>query len=359
MFKRLISYLQLSRDRFRRWLGLKLFDAGYSKQVKVGAPHKIVLLRWDAKWGDAIVSSFVFDAIRQTYPDAEIELVTTPQMANLFRDYYEVDKVHEIKKRPTYSALKALAAELSDVDVLVHLSPILKMKDLYFLRKVGAKAVAGLDDEVNLINLKLGEKTKGLHFSEKFIQLLSAIGVESNAAKYSVPLNSDAQSTVEKLLANKEKLQLVVFNPYGSGNSRKLNKTKIIQIIDDVLAFDSSTNIALLHTPDTEQEIQEICLSRDDERVFFNPSSKTIYDAIALVSMADKVISVDTAIIHIASGLDKPLLGIYNPDEDNFAAWHPNSSNAIVLFAKKRNPPDISALDLPKLNAAIQQLLEM
>ncbi len=105
-------------------------------------------------------------------------------------------------------------------------------------------------------------------------------------------------------------------------------------------------------------EVQKLCTDISRDNVFYYPESRTIYDAIALVAQADGVISVDTAIVHIAAGLNKPLLALYNPDKLNYTDWHPNSDNAMTCFAEQVNPPDINALVWKKLLPSIAKLLK-
>jgi hypothetical protein len=51
----------------------------------------------------------------------------------------------------------------------------MKMKDLYLLNKVRARQVAGLDDDIGRVNLKLGKQTQGLHFAQKLVYLLRCL----------------------------------------------------------------------------------------------------------------------------------------------------------------------------------------
>ena len=351
--------LRFSRDWVRRIFGILLFDTALEPAtLPISNLKHIVFIRWDAKWGDAIVSSFVFEHLRKTYPEIKISVVTSVAMSDYFRNYVDVNQVIEIPKRPSYKRLKILAEQLGVVDLLVHFS-FMKMKDLYFLSKVQAMNVAGLDDEIQRVNIKLGRDTQGKHFAQKFVVLLEHLGIEAMTPKYQVPLNIKAVVKSERFLAMKGERPLLVINPYGSSIKRKLNTLTTKKIIIEALKLRPNINIAILSTPETISEVHELCINLDRHNVFYYPECKTIYDAIALVSKAEWVISVDTAIVHIASGLNKPLLALYNPDEKNYSDWHPNSNKALTCFAKKVNPLDINALNWTQLFASLSELLQL
>ena len=359
LLKRLNKYWQLTRDRVRRELGVLLFDCKLDKATcPIRNLQHIVFIRWDAKWGDAIISSLMIEPLRKTYPDIKITIVTSDTLADYFESYLDVDQVIEIPSRPTYRLLKQLANQLGSVDLLIHFNRHMKMKDLYLLYKVQAKTVAGLDDGVGRVNLKLGEVTQGLHFSQKLVYLLQCFGIKAESPKYQVPLNAEAQKKVDKYLAGKAGYPLLVINLYGGDKSRRLNNANTIKIISTVLDIQPAINIAVLFTPDTLAEVQKLCADMDRDNIFYYPQSRTIYDAIALVAKADWVISVDTAIVHIASGLNKPLLALYNPGELNYSDWHPNSAKAITCFAEQVSPPDINALSWQNLMPSLSMLLK-
>lgn len=219
MLKKWISSIQLARDIWRRKLGFFLFDRAAEKFELKDDIKRIVLVRWDAKWGDSIVSSFVFREWRKAYPGIKIDVITTPNMSGLFKDYFSADHVYEVKKRPSYGELKILSSEIGHVDLLVHLSKALKMKDLYFMSKVQANFIAGLDDQVKLVNLKLGRITKNKHFSDKYKMLLEHTGVQQVCSDYIVPENESSAINVGQFLSAISG-PLLVFNPYGSGGAR-------------------------------------------------------------------------------------------------------------------------------------------
>ena len=54
-----------------------------------------------------------------------------------------------------------------------------------------------------------------------------------------------------------------------------------------------------------------------------------------MIRHAHTVISPDTAIIHIAKGLNKKNIGLYQINPQNSANRHPNSEQAKILFFRQ------------------------
>ncbi|PSJ42793.1 hypothetical protein C7I36_08995 [Zobellella taiwanensis] len=331
MFRRFISRAQLFRDQLRRKFGKLLFDRA-SRGGDLGQVKRLLLVRWDAKIGDSIVSSFFFRELRRARPDIRIDVITAPHMASLYREHFGVDHVICCKKRPSYGELKTLALETGSVDLVIHLGKQLKMKDIYFLRCLDADNVMGLDDELTLINHKLGKATAGRHFSYKFAYALNLLGVNALNCQYIIPEDSGRHQLIQKVWPEES---VVAFNPYGSGSSRRLNFESVSRLVELIVKYKPAWKVCLMSTPDTKVEVEKWCYELGADRVFTVQVSETIQDAIEIVRLSALVISVDTAIVHIASGLNKPLLGIYNPDKENFSEWHPNSDKAFVLFSSK------------------------
>ena len=85
-------------------------------------------------------------------------------------------------------------------------------------------------------------------------------------------------------------------------------------MLEQMLAAGSCA-ICLLYPPGMEEEVTGIRagLSRP-ERLLLSPDAPSLAGLFAQLRQCQGLISVDTATVHIAAGLHKPILGLYNPD---------------------------------------------
>ena len=352
----LINKLQLARDAFRRRLGLLLFDRARRRPAD-DSSDKVVLLRWDAKLGDAIVSSWVAREIRRAQPEREVWVVTTHAMAPLFRDHLEADRVIEVSKRPSYGELKRLARTLGRVGYLVHLCKLLKMKDIYFLNQVDACHVAGLDDALISIDIKLGERTAGCHFADKFAALLESMGIRDPDTRYVIPHSPEWERNLAAWWPATH--QVIAFNPYGNGSARRLRPDMIAHMLELMLAHCQQT-ICLLFPPGMEQETTALRNKvSQPARILLSLEYPSLGGLFTQLRHSVGLISVDTATVHIAAGLTLPILGLYNQDlgggGENYAEWHPNRDDAVTLFSKSLTSQDINSLDMNEFEQAFSR----
>ena len=99
-------------------------------------------------------------------------------------------------------------------------------------------------------------------------------------------------------------------------------------------------SIVLLTFPAVTEKMQ--ALAKRYANVFVFEKTQTVFDTIELIKHSKMVVSPDTAIVHIASGLHKPTVAFYSLDEENFVHWQPNNSakTQIIRFDKSVNEVD-------------------
>ncbi|MEI8672086.1 glycosyltransferase family 9 protein [Vibrio sp. SA48] len=327
----IVSRLQRFRDVVRRQLGVWLFDKKKVINFDLVNTKSILFIRNDAKLGDAIVSSGVLQKLKKYRPEIKIKVLTTSAMAPLFEEHFGVDQVVHLSKRPSYSEMEDVCEQVGPVDVVVSLNLDMKMKDIYLLNKLKSKINIGLDPDLKLINLNISNDIGNMHYADKFNYITTLLGITEPAENYIVPLVPSSMKKAQLFLNENNISEFVLINPFGSGNERKLNKDSVNKIISAIKEWDKSLSVVLLSAPDTRELLDSMFLTTTSIRHF--DQSDSIYDAIAIVEKAKLVVSVDTSIVHIASGFNKKQITIYKQDKVNFSNWHPNSEYANVIIA--------------------------
>lgn len=345
----LISYLQLLRDKIRRRIGILFFDKKIPEGLQGDINH-ILIIRWDAKLGDSYLSSFFFREIKKL-ANKKVTVITTPALKSLYEDDFFVDEVIAIEKRPSYTTLAKTAKRVGNVDLVIHLTENMKMKDLYFLNKLAPKNVASLDDELDFVNVKLAQSTAHLLFQDKYRILLEMLGLATVDMQYIIPLKKPPLATTDKVK--------IIVNPFGSTRYKSMAEQKSISVLAILAKSYPSLSFELLSSPATLTSAKNIITQCAMTNVELAKNINSIDDAIAHIQAAHVVISVDTAIVHIAAGLKKPLLAIYPCHGDRFNQWLPSQSSLTqVLFSSSPSiNADMNHVDNHEIVEAVAKLL--
>jgi len=363
VLRSIIEWFQKGRDRLRQAVSQWVLDGSLSQNGPFS--ETVLFIRWDAKLGDTVVLSWVLRELKAHRPDLSLALITGAAFTGLYRDTYQLDQVFEAPKRMGWMMLAKIAKQLQRPRYVVHLSERLKARDMFFLRCLRPSQVVGLDDALALVNVKLGEATRGQHFSEKLCVWLKSLDVPTTHRAYWIPTH---QSDLDRPKANDSGSHrgsddasarpLIGLCPFGASRQRRFSEPMLLVLVREILAINCCA-IFLFITGEQREQIAALLKKNGLEKdVYFDPTADfvTLFDQ---VRECDAVVSVDTGIVHVAAGLGKPLLAIYNPDapgENNFACWHPNSDKAIVLVAEPVKPQRIDQLDPVAIKSALGRL---
>lgn len=322
----MIGYLQLLRDRIRRKLGVFLFDKYIPVGIKGDVNH-ILLVRWDAKLGDSFMSSFFFREIRKLSSEIRISVITTSELASLYLDYFKVDEVIVIDKRPSYHMIRQAVSNIAHVDLVIHLTEMMKMKDLYLLHKLSPTNVASLDDDIGRVNVKLSHATAGMLFQDKYCYILSLLGVKDINTRYIIPTKRTVNVTSTCS-------DVIIINIFGSTQYKSLSHAKAIELLRILGRNFPTHRFGMLSSPATYAAAEAMVTECSISNIELLEGVNTIDDAIYCVKHSQVVLSVDTAIVHIAVGLDKPLVAIYPRHGETFNQWLPTKTPLVrVLFS--------------------------
>jgi ADP-heptose:LPS heptosyltransferase len=102
-----------------------------------------------------------------------------------------------------------------------------------------------------------------------------------------------------------------------------------VQTVQQLLT-EHSCRVALLSLPQDRHLAEEIRLAAPQALVF---PSRSIDDVVALVAIADLVITPDTSVVHISAAFDVPCIAMYHSLWWNMHKFAPRSSRSWLVHS--------------------------
>ena len=310
-------------NKFCRNLSIFLFDKKLPLGVNKPIKH-ILVINWYGRIGDAIVSSFFFREIRKI-ENIVISTITTESLKSLYIDFYKVDNVYTVSNKLSYYELFLISKKLKDVDTIIPLMGLLNMKHLFFISRINPKNLFSLDDELGYSNIQMGKKTENLRIHEIMYFILKKLDIKDIDDEFIIP-----SIPINKNFVHYD----ILFNPFASRLDKSFSKEKSISILRLILNTYKNKTICILSSPDTKILALELEKTINSKNILVVNKINTFYDAIEIIRNSNIIISVDTSLVHIASGLDKKLIAIYYKQGKIFNSWLPKKSiNTKIIYS--------------------------
>ncbi len=280
-------------------------------------PKNLLIVRTD-RIGDLILTVPVAEIIKRNYPDCKITFLVRDYTKNILFNHPFIDEIITIKTKSNktllYSNYKFIRELKFDTAVVV--SPNFKLALIIFLSKIKNRVGTGYRWYSFLFNKKVfvHRKYAEKHELEFNVELLEEIGIVEKVTRetvnYSLRINENSQKRIDELL-NTELIDknkpLVIVHPGSGGSSVDLPIKKYEELIKKITAnFDAEV---ILTGDDKEKDI---CRKLKVSPEVFNFAGRfNISELTALINKCDLFISNSTGPLHIASALNKNVIGFY------------------------------------------------
>ena len=291
----------------------------------VGEPKRILLVKF---WGlgNLVLLLPVFRALRRRYPGARIELLTLKRNRELLEGIEDLDGLFLVNDRNLFTVAWSYFDSLLRVrsgrpDLVLDFEQFSRASAIFAFLS-GAPQTVGLDTpgqgRGRMFHARVAYDD-GRHTSGTFLDLARAAGVES--ARYEpVPpplFAADREAAAEVLRgAGAAGGPVFLLHP-GSGDNflgRRWAPENFARLADHLLGRYGGT--AVLTGTEGEKGLAEDVRSRMERRGgAVNAAGRLgVRGLAALCERASLVVSNDTAPVHLASALGRPVLGIYGPN---------------------------------------------
>ncbi len=272
--------------------------------------------------GDVIFTTPAIRAVRKRFPGAYISCWCVPRVAEVLKNNPNIDSLLFYDERRWYlspwDCLKfifTLRNRCFDLAILFHKSTIRSL----FVKLAGVAYIVGertlKRNSFNLLDRAVSVDKDSIHRVEYYFSIISAIGVEMDGYNYDITFGPEDKFQVGELLNRygvREKF--AVLNPGGNWGRKRWPTEKFAELaqrlIDefdwDVVLTGAVKDIWLC------EQVRE-AVKKGRKRVF-NLAGKTTLSQLAyLMNTASVVVSNDSGPLHIASAVNKKVIGIFGP----------------------------------------------
>jgi ADP-heptose:LPS heptosyltransferase len=331
-------------------------------------PHAHILVVKLATIGDLLLATPALRALRETYPQARIDLLVTPASAGLLDDWEVIDRVivldkylfdypqqvlknplNLLKLRPLWRDLRGGRGGRYDAVILMHHLTLFfgRLKHQTLMRATGAKWRVGLDNgHGRFLNVRVKDKGFGaMHEADYCLALAEAAGASTHDKRLTVPL-SDAERQEARRLVHGEDLPITVapgetnrmascaprpiiaMHPGSGGYStaRRWAPLRFAQLAD-TLYRDFGGQLLLVGGPEEGELHQQITGMMQSNMPARSLAGKvSIKVTAAVLELADLFIGNDAGPMHLAAAVGTPTVAIFGLSNDR--AWGPYTGGA-------------------------------
>jgi lipopolysaccharide heptosyltransferase II len=336
-----------------------------TKQITLPPDAHILVVKL-ATIGDLLLATPALRALRETYPQAHIDLLVTPASAGLLDGWEVIDRVvvldkyifdypQQLLKNPrNLLRLAPLWHDLRDgnydaVLLLHHLTLFFgRLKHQFLMRATGAKWRVGLDNGHGwFLNMRVKDNGFGaMHEAEYNLAVAEAVGATTNDKRLTLPLSEEHRRQARQLVYGDEppgniKRPIITMHPGSGGYStaRRWAPERFAHLAD-TLYRDTGGQLILMGGPEEAELHQQITGMMESEMPVRSFAGKgSIHVAAAVLEQADLFVGNDSGLMHLATAVATPTVAIFGLT--NSQAWGPYTGGVPGRQA------EVVKLDLP------------
>ncbi len=316
-------------------------------QITLPADAHILVVKL-AGIGDLLLATPALRALRESYPQARIDLLVTPESAGLLDNWniinntivlnkYLFDDLKHVMRRPQVllplqTLWRTLRSGHYDAVLLLHhlTLPFGRLKHQLLMRATGAKWRIGLDNGHGwFLNVRVQDAGfEARHESEYAQAIAVAAGASINNKRLELPLSETERQQARQIVYGNTTPDsitrpIIAMHPGSGGYSiaRRWAPERFAQLADR-LYHDVGGQLLLLGGPEEAALHQHIIAQLQSPIAARSLAGQgNIKVAAAVLELVDVFVGNDAGLMHIAAAVGAPTVGIFGLS--NYKAWGP------------------------------------
>ena len=288
--------------------------------------------------GDLVFSLPLLKALRENYPDSEIHSIVKPYLQELITDFPCVDQII-IRNSGLKERLKLLRrVRQNGYDLLISLSDSEECLFLTALSK--ARIKVGFSHFPWDFSLDIRERVEGHHGWYNNLKLLTRLGVNVEKRDYVgllVPpaLEKDGRELAESLGSSLQG-NYVIISP-GTSVRRRVKEWEGEKFAELIILLKANYDLTPVlvggkENRELSNEIVNIVKERDNGEnidIVDLTGKIKLRDLCFFIRKASLFVGIDSGVMHLASSMDVPVVGIFGPSDPFYVG--PQNKRSLVV----------------------------
>lgn len=285
-----------------------------ARKLQPSEVNRVLILRWDLL-GDMVLTTPVFNYLKAIHPQVEIDVLASAKNIGVIRNDPRISRTFLYQETWKFlSEIVAMRRRKYDVVFsFIHLRSATEgmMCNLFAPNAVKA-SVRRHKKYAPYFHTIAAPAAGAVQMADQFLSVIGdVIDCPPPEAKPSLFVTRKAGETAAAFLAARGIKEFVAVNLSAGKEFREWGKENYARLLSRLCQSDSSLIFVLLTTIENEAQAQFISHEAGASQVYLYPPTPDIMNIIALLAEASMVITPDTSIVHIASAVQRPVLGLY------------------------------------------------
>jgi lipopolysaccharide heptosyltransferase II len=277
---------------------------------------RIILFRTD-RLGDLVLAFPVVDALRASFPRAEIDLYVNPATARLARMHVQVsqvltDRVHGLES--FFALVRFLKTQHYDLAIHLYPRPQLALATLLACIPVRVGTTYRYYSFSFNRRVKMHRKTMAMHEADSNLRLVESFAAPAPPTTQHLQIPEEALQQVRDLLSSKgleiRGNRFVILHPGSGGSSLNWPPEHFAELGN---ALVSRGFPVVLTGTELDRPVVHRVRSLSGEGVLDLCGELDLEHMTALLSEASLLVSNSTGPLHLADTLGKKVIGLYSP----------------------------------------------
>ncbi|XKM12515.1 glycosyltransferase family 9 protein [Orbaceae bacterium ac157xtp] len=295
----------------------------------------ILFLSNDGKLGDAVLHTALVKGIKDNYPDAKIYCTTAGATTYFWQRDNRISESWSFWKPSFWQAIKlGLRVRKKNLDYIISWNPIKneKLKIFCWLAnpKKGTKVFIVNPDE---------------HASIKEQRVLEMLNCKESSVPYNIAITG-------KQLSYKWESNSLFFNVFASVDARTISIDDSVALLNLVYSNYPQLVVYMTFYEDKKAIIDEVIAKTNNPNVIAVDCTNDMEKLFSLCANVKAVISPDTAIVHIASAYNKPIVALFEKNNSLLQTnWSPvGDQSSIIDYFGEDNKDQVLNTIINKIN---------